>query len=133
LLGAVLYTLSGAIARYQVFGYGSSTYNDLFEACGLYLVLLYLCRWMSEAFSPAVLNMLNNMSRRSYVMYLIHWPIIAYVLKPVVGTWYRTHMGALPVLLSSFVFVMLMFMLAEGISMMARKLAPAPLRTLPVR
>jgi peptidoglycan/LPS O-acetylase OafA/YrhL len=118
LLGLALYAVSAAITHYQVLGYGSSTYNDIFEAIGLYLMLLYICRWMSETFSPGALNVLDSMSRRSYMMYLIHWPIIAFVLKPVVGTWFRTHMGAIPMLLSSFVFVMLMFILAQGLAML---------------
>jgi peptidoglycan/LPS O-acetylase OafA/YrhL len=123
LLGVTLYALSGAMARYQLFGYGSSTYNDMFEAIGLYLMLLCICRWMSEAFYPRVLDVLNNVSRSSYIMYLIHWPIIAYVLKPVVGTWYKTNMGAFPMLLSSFAFVLLMYVLAEGISSLTWKLS----------
>ena len=129
LLGFALYTLSGALARYQVFGYGSSTYNDMFEAIGLYLMLLYICRWMSEALSPRVLDVLNNVSRCSYIMYLIHWPIIAYVLKPVAGTWFSTNMGALPMLLSSFVFVLLMYVLASGISQLIKKVTPVPIRS----
>ena len=54
-------------------------------------------------------------------MYLIHWPIVAWVLKPVVGTWYKTNMGALPMLLSSFVFVLLMYVLAEGLALLPRR------------
>ena len=133
LLGVTLYALSGTMARYRLFGYGSSTYNDLFEASGLYLMLLYICRRMSEAFSPRVLDVLNNVSRSSYMMYLIHWPILAYVLKPLVGTWFSTNMGALPMLLSSFVFVLLMYILAEGISSLTKKLTPVTVRTLPAR
>jgi peptidoglycan/LPS O-acetylase OafA/YrhL len=121
LLGIVFYAVSACISHYGLLGYGSSTYNDMFEAIGLYLMLLYTCRWMSEAFSPGVLNVLDSMSRRSYMMYLIHWPIIAYMLKPAIGTWFRTNMGALPMLLSSFVFVMLMFVLAQGLAMLPRR------------
>ena len=76
---------------------------------------------MGEAFSPGVLNLLDNVSRRSYAMYLIHWPILAWVLKPLIGPWYRTNMGALPMLLSSFAFVLLMYVLAEGLAMLPRR------------
>jgi peptidoglycan/LPS O-acetylase OafA/YrhL len=133
LFGFALYALSGAITKYQIFGYGSSTYNDMFEAIGLYLVLLFICRWMSEVFSPGALNVLDNMSRSSYMMYLIHWPIIAYMLKPAIGAWFRTNMGALPMLLSSFVFVLLIFILAQGIAALTKKLVPVTIRSLPAR
>ena len=123
LLGAVFYAVSAAMSHYNLLGYGSSTYNDLPEAIGLYLMLLPVCRWMGEAFSPGVLNLLDNVSRRSYAMYLIHWPILAWVLKPLIGPWYRTNMGALPMLLSSFAFVLLMYVLAEGISSLTWKLS----------
>jgi peptidoglycan/LPS O-acetylase OafA/YrhL len=123
LLGFALYAVSFFITHYQVLGYGSSTYNDIFESTGLYLMLLFICRWMFVAFSPAVLNILDHVSRSSYMMYLIHWPIIAYVLNPIFGAWYRTNMGALPMLLSSFVFVMLIFVLAEGISSLTWQLS----------
>ena len=121
LLGAVFYAVSAAMSHYNLLGYGSSTYNDLPEAIGLYLMLLPVCRWMGEAFSPAVLNLLDNVSRRSYAMYLIHWPIVAWVLKPLVGPWYKTNMGALPMLLSSFVFVLLMYTGAEGLALLPRR------------
>jgi peptidoglycan/LPS O-acetylase OafA/YrhL len=124
LLGMAFYAVSAAMSHYNLLGYGSATYNDLFEAIGLCLMLLYACRWMVEAFSPGVLKTLDNVSRRSYMMYLIHWPVIAFVLKPLIGTWYKTNMGALPMLLSSFVFVMLMYILAEGISALTKKLTP---------
>jgi peptidoglycan/LPS O-acetylase OafA/YrhL len=133
LLGVVSCAVSAVLSGYNLLGYGSAAYNDLFETIGLYLILLCVCRWMSEAFSPAVLNVLDNVSRRSYIMYLIHWPIIAYMLKPAIGAWYRTSMGALPMLLSSFVFVMLMFILAEGISSLTKRLIPVTARILPAR
>jgi len=124
LLGIAFYTVAAVIAQYQPLGYGSSAYNDIFSAVGLYLMLLYLCRWMDEAFSPGVLNLLDNVSRRSYMMYLIHWPILAWVLSPVMGKWFRSNMGALPMLLSSFVFVAFIFLLAQGISTPTKKLTP---------
>ena len=124
LLGMAFYAVSAAMSHYNLLGYGSATYNDLFEAIGLCLMLLYVCRWMVESFSPGVLKTLDNVSRRSYMMYLIHWPVIAFVLKPLIGTWYRTNMGALPMLLSAFAFVMLMYILAEGLSQLVKKLTP---------
>ena len=128
LLGIVLYTLSAVISRYSVLGPGSSAYNDIFEATGLILVLLFTCRWMSETFSPGVLKFLDNMSRRSYVMYLIHWPLIVYGLKPYIWTYFGIHMGPLAMLFSSSIFVLLTFFFALCISLMIERfrLAPKP-------
>jgi|GEM_PF-865075 len=133
LLGIAIYGVSIAIVYCQILGNGSSTYNDIFEAVGLYLVLLYVCRLMSQTSPPGVLNMLASMSRNSYMMYLIHWPILSWVLKPVIGTWYRTGMDAIPMLLSSFVFVLLIYMLATVISNLIKKITPVSVRTLPAK
>ncbi len=129
LLGIVFYAVAAVIQQYELLGYGSAAYNDLFSAIGLYLMLLFICRWMAEAFSPRVLNILSSVSRRSYMMYLIHWPILAYGLKPVIETWYTTSMGALPMLLSAFVFVLFIFILADGISRLTWKLSVDELKS----
>ena len=131
LLGMGIYWVSAAIVFYQLLGYGSATYNDIFEAVGLYLMLLCLCRRMNETLPTGVLNILDSMSRNSYMMYLLHMPIMAWLLKPLIGVRYIFGMGAIPLLLSSFVFVLLMYILATAISTLIKKITPVPGRTLP--
>ena len=131
MLGIVIYGVSAAIVYYQLLGYGSATYNDIFEGVGLYLMLLCLCRMMNETLPTGVLNILDSMSRNSYMMYLLHMPIMAWFLKPLIGARYIFGMGAIPLLLSSFVFVLLMYILATAISSLIKKITPVPARTLP--
>jgi peptidoglycan/LPS O-acetylase OafA/YrhL len=126
LLGIAFCAAAAVILEYQLLGHGSSAYNDIFSAVGLYLMLLCICRWMTEALSPGVLNLLDGVSRRSYVMYLIHWPILAWVMKPLVGQWYSAEVSAIPMLLSAFSFVLLMYILAAGIARLTKKIIPSP-------
>jgi len=133
LLGIAIYGMSIAMVYGQLLGNGSSTYNDIFEAVGLYLVLLYVCRLMRQNSPDGVLNILESISRNSYMMYLIHWPILVWVLKPVIKTWYRTGMDAIPLLLSSFVFILLMYILAITISTLLKRITPDPVNTLPIK
>ena len=132
LLGIAFYALAAVISEYALLGYGSTAYNDLFSAIGLYLMLLCICRWIGDAFSPGALNVFDRVSRRSYMIYLIHWPILAYGLNPVIGPWFKAHVGAIPMLLSSFVFVWLIYILAESISWLGRKATPVPVQTHPL-
>jgi hypothetical protein len=66
-------------------------------------------------------------------MYLIHGPIILYVLKPLAGTFLETSVGPLALLPMAGIFILLMYAMAEGITRLADILTPASLRSLPVR
>ena len=44
--GPAFYAVAAVISEYALLGYGSSAYNDIFEAAGLYLMLLCICRWI---------------------------------------------------------------------------------------
>ena len=122
-LGVGFYETSAAITKFQLLGEGSSTYNDIFTAVGLYLMLLSVCRWISLIFSPGVLKLLGNVSRSSYIMYLIHGPIVYYILKPHAGAYFSTSVSALPMILSACVFVMFLYVIVEGTTLLVRKAA----------
>ena len=122
-LGIGFYEISAAITKFQLLGEGSSTYNDIFTAVGLYLMLLSVCRWISLTFSPGALKLLSNVSRNSYIMYLIHGPIIFFILKPCLGDFFRNDVGAVPMVLSAFIFLMLLFAIVEGTAVLCKRTA----------
>ena len=115
-LGAALYAAGAAMAEYGLLGEGSTAYNDLFSASGLFLVLLPVCRWLCEHGPAALLGLCDGMSRRSYAMYLAHWPVLGWVVKPLFGNRFSAEMSALPMFGLSLVFVTLMYALAEGLA-----------------
>jgi peptidoglycan/LPS O-acetylase OafA/YrhL len=123
ILGICFYALSFYIIRYQPLGGGSSTYNDVFTAIGLYLMMLCICRWINVSFSPGVLKLMNSVSRSSYIMYLAHGPIIYYIIKPYLGEWFRTDVNSMPMILSACIFVMLLYVIVEGTTMLVRRAA----------
>jgi len=108
------------MARYEWLGAGSSTYNDIFTAAGLYLMLVPVCGRVSQAASPGLLKLFDSVSRNAYFMYLIHAPIILYILKPYVGAFFRTSVGALPMILWAGLYAFLMFTLVEGVHLVRR-------------
>ena len=122
-LGIGFYEISAAITKFQLLGEGSSTYNDIFTAVGLYLMLLSVCRGISLTFSPGVLKLLSSVSRNSYIMYLIHGPIVYYILKPYAGAYFSTGVSALPMVLYACAFVMFLYMIVEGTTLLVRKAA----------
>jgi peptidoglycan/LPS O-acetylase OafA/YrhL len=133
LLGLAVYTVAGLMSLHAWLGTGSSVYNDLPEAIGLLMILSCVCRWLSETFPRRVTQFLGSMSERSYAMYLIHGPIILYILKPLVGSFLDSIAQPLALIPIACVFVLLMYAMAEGISRLANKLAPASPRPLPAR
>ena len=122
-LGVGFYEISAAITKFQLLGEGSSTYNDIFTAVGLYLMLLSVCRGISLTFSPGMLKLLSNVSRNSYIMYLIHGPIVYYILKPYAGAYFSTGVSALPMVVSACVFVVFLYVIVEGTTLLVRRAA----------
>jgi len=118
--GLVFYTAGGFMARYKWLGAGFGTYNDIFTAAGLYLMLLPVCRRVSEAASPGLLKLFDSVSRNAYLMYLVHAPIILYILKPYVGAFFMTSVGALPMIFLTGLYAFLVFTLVEGVQLAGR-------------
>ena len=120
-LGAGFYVLSFFIVSYQALGEGSSNYNDIFTAIGLFLMLLCVCRWISATFSPGLLKLFQGVSKSSYFMYLLHGPIIYYALKPWLGAFFRADVNAMLMVLSAFIYVMFLYMIVEGTTLLVRR------------
>lgn len=112
-IGACFYILSWALTRY--FPYGNF-FNDLLTAFGVFLPLFYFSHLLIE-FSPRFhINIFQNISRESYIMYLIHGPIILYILRP-----FLTEMDLLPLhpaisILCSFIFAGSIYFFSRFIS-----------------
>jgi peptidoglycan/LPS O-acetylase OafA/YrhL len=76
--GVGLLMFSLAVRTYVV---GGDRFNDPVTTAGIFLVLLNL-GWSSRIKFPAIGRALNALSRESYFMYLIHFPIISFLIAP---------------------------------------------------
>lgn len=78
LVGIGLFTVSWALRTYVPYG---RAYNDLITSVGIFLVLLNI-GWLARRLIPVIGEMLNQLGRKSYLMYLIHFPIMAFLIGP---------------------------------------------------
>lgn len=78
LLGTGLFAFSWALQNYLPLG---KVYNDLFTSVGIFLILLNVCRVVCSLV-PAVGRVLRALSSKSYLMYLVHYPILTFLIGP---------------------------------------------------
>jgi peptidoglycan/LPS O-acetylase OafA/YrhL len=77
-LGLGLMMCSWVLRTYVPLG---KTFNDSVTSVGFFLILLNL-GWTSRAKIPATGKVLNALSSKSYLMYLIHYPIMMFLIGP---------------------------------------------------
>lgn len=112
-LGIVLYVVSWSIQRYWSLG---GAFNDLFTAAAVFLMTLNLC-WLLVRLSPQKMaNFSKVVSKHSYVMYLIHGPLILYVMKPLLVQAVKTPINSLVMVFLACLYCGLIFVLARFIS-----------------
>jgi peptidoglycan/LPS O-acetylase OafA/YrhL len=81
ILGTVLMVCAWALGTYVPLG---KAFNDSVTSIGVLLVLLNL-GWAIRAKAPAVGRLLNALSDKSYLMYLVHYPIMMFLIGPLIG------------------------------------------------
>jgi len=77
-IGVGLIIFSWALRSYGPVG---QAYNDLFTSVGIFLVLLNLC-CIATAKVRITASVLTYFSGKSYFMYLIHYPIMQFLIGP---------------------------------------------------
>ena len=112
-LGVGLYVFSFFLRRYWVNG---TLYNDIFTATGVFFITLYLCKWIIRISPKRTVRLLDHLSKESYMMYLIHGPIILYVLKPVLADVMNVTFNIYAMILCGSLFCVAVFFLARLIS-----------------
>jgi peptidoglycan/LPS O-acetylase OafA/YrhL len=80
--GMGFYFFSWVLTRLWVIG---EVYNDFLTAVGVLLLMLYPCRILIQLFGSAFLSLFTHLSKRSYLMYLLHGTLILFVAKPLLG------------------------------------------------
>jgi peptidoglycan/LPS O-acetylase OafA/YrhL len=112
-LGLLLYITAWAMATFWEYG---PSYDDLFTAGGIYLIALHTSRWMAK-FSPRIsARILTQFSKGSYMIYLIHGPLILYLAKPIFIHFVKSQTNSLIMIILSPIFCLIVFLLAKLIS-----------------
>jgi peptidoglycan/LPS O-acetylase OafA/YrhL len=78
LAGAGLFALSWGLRTYVP---AARLYNDGLTSVGIFLILLNVC-WAARTRVPATGKILCALSSKSYLMYLVHYPIMSFLIGP---------------------------------------------------
>lgn len=111
--GIGLYAVSWTIQRYWTLG---GAFNDLFTAAAVFLMTLNLCRLLVRLSPQKMVSFSKVVSKNSYVMYLIHGPLILFVLNPLLAQAVKTPINSLVMVLLACLYCGLIFVLARFIS-----------------
>ena len=114
ILGVGLMMCSWALRTYIPLG---KVFNDPVTSIGIFLILLNL-GWAIRAKVPAVGKSLNTLSSKSYFMYLIHYPIMMFLIGPLLGV----PLNPIVVVILGSVYILAIFFLCHFISKPINKL-----------
>jgi peptidoglycan/LPS O-acetylase OafA/YrhL len=113
-LGVGLFAFSWALREYLPV---ARAYNDLLTSIGIFLILLNLC-WAVWLRVPAIERFLSALSSKSFLMYLVHYPIMAFLIGPPL----RVFTNALVVIALGGVYILVVFLLCSLVSSPVAKL-----------
>jgi len=108
LLGVGLFAFSWGLRTYLP---SAKVYNDMFTSVGIFLILLNLC-WISWLRAPVTGRILSVLSGKSYLMYLVHYPIMTFLIGPPL----RAPTNAIIVIALGGIYVIGVFLLCYFIS-----------------
>jgi len=107
-VGIGLMALSWALQAYIPFG---KAFNDAITSLGIFLILLNVV-WIVRSQIPIIGRILTALSVQSYTMYLIHYPIMAFLIAPPL----RVPMSPIIVTILGGIYIAMIFFLSKFIS-----------------
>jgi peptidoglycan/LPS O-acetylase OafA/YrhL len=108
LVGIGLMMSSWALRAYIPLG---KAFNDSITSIGIFLILLNLV-WFGRSLMPMIGTILIALSAQSYLMYLVHWPIMSFLIGPPL----RALTNPIIVITLGFVYIAIIFFLSKFIS-----------------
>jgi fucose 4-O-acetylase-like acetyltransferase len=92
------------------------TYNDLLTALGVFLITINICKWIVR-FSPKIsVKILSQISKESYLIYLMHGSVILFVAKPLLAHGEKLPLHPFITIILSGLYCVVIFVLAKIIS-----------------
>jgi peptidoglycan/LPS O-acetylase OafA/YrhL len=111
--GILFYMIAWAMARFWEYG---PSYDDLLTAAGLSLIILFVCQRLKTLSPHNSVKLLTQFSKESYMMYLIHGPLILYLAKPIFISFIGPEPNSLIMIILSPIFCLIVFLLAKLLS-----------------
>lgn len=118
-LGICIYLLSWSIQKNWVYG---GAFNDLFTALAVYLICMNLGFLITSFMPLAFISFLKAISSASYMMYLIHGPLILFLVKPVFAKMSGLPINAINTMFLAVLYCVVIFFLARILSAICRPL-----------
>lgn len=112
-LGIGFYVLSWAMTKFWSHG---DAFNDIFTAVGIFLPALYFAEWMHCRWGERCGRIFSRLSKESYWMYLIHGPIILYVVRPILIKLDRLPLNPVAAMALALIYCGVVFLLARVVS-----------------
>ena len=128
-LGLVMYFISAYIVRVWTLG---STFNDVLTTVGIFLITIYLCRIAWGLLSPPLVRIIMLLSDKSYLVYIIHLPIILFVVDPLLKTREILFLPSLLTIFFSVLYCLIIVILACFLSPLVNFLSRLILRIIPI-
>ena len=108
IIGAVFYFFSWVLRTYIPYG---QVFNDSVSSIGVFLILLNL-GWGIRRVMPFVNKLLNSISKQSYFMYLIHIPVLYFIVGPL----FKNPMHPIIVIILIGVYILIIYYLCYLLS-----------------
>lgn len=106
--GCALYMLSWGLKTYGPHG---NFYNDALTTGGVFLILLNAI-WIIRKWAPVITRALGALGKESYLIFLIHYPILAFVI----GSLLRSTLHPAAILALGILYVAVVYYLCSLIS-----------------
>jgi peptidoglycan/LPS O-acetylase OafA/YrhL len=112
ILGAGLYVFSYLMTK--LFRVGD-LYNDAITSAGVFLITINIWNHFLRNASGKITSVLDEVSRVSYIMYLIHGALILYIISPVLESKAVLPLNPMASVVLSGVLAFVVFLLARGL------------------
>jgi peptidoglycan/LPS O-acetylase OafA/YrhL len=111
LFGLGLYAMAWTMTRFWILG---RSYDDLFVAIGVFGLCTQAAKWIWRLSPRIAARALVEVSRTSYIIYLMHFPLIVFVIRPVAIHATHINLGPVPTILLGWVYLFFLWAVARG-------------------
>jgi len=111
--GLFFYGTSWMVKKSWILG---GTYNDFLTALGLFFLAYPFCQWIIRCLSTKGEKIVKQVSKYSYLMYLIHGPLILFIIRPSLNEAGFLPLDSLLMVCLGFVFCIVVYFTARIIS-----------------